>query len=143
MSPVIFYLLKMLLCSGILWPTIIVALRNNRFSPSGTAITCCWLRCCPAGTAAITGCPCLFQAKKRAVITGLHYTHHYPAGVYPEGAFGRPRSELPGGNVVRLMVRWMLLLLARTAYGCWKIRRLIRNNPGSICAPTALYKATR
>jgi len=126
MSPVIFYLLKMLLCSGILYAYYHVALRNNRFHQWNRYYLL--LATLLSLVLPLLQLPMPFSGKETPVITA--YTTRIIT--LREFILQAP-SAAPAVNYLALM--WYaygvvaLLLLARTAYGCWKIRRLIRNNP--------------
>ncbi|HEY1164342.1 MAG TPA: M56 family metallopeptidase [Chitinophaga sp.] len=126
MSPVIFYLLKMLLCSGILYAYYHVALRNNRFHQWNRYYLL--LATLLSLVLPLLQLPMPFSGKETPVITA------YTTRITTLREFIlRAPSAAPAVNYLELM--WYgygivaLLLLARTAYGCWKIGRLIRNNP--------------
>jgi TonB family protein len=126
MSPVIFYLLKMLLCSGILYAYYHVALRNNRFHQWNRYYLL--LATLLSLVLPLLQLPMPFSGKETPVITA------YTTRIITLREFIlRAPSAAPTVNYLEVM--WyvyggvVLLLLGRTAYGCWKIRRLIRNNP--------------
>lgn len=126
MSPVIFYLLKMLLCSGILYAYYHVALRNNRFHHWNRYYLL--LATLLSLILPLLQLPMPFSGKETPVITA------YTTRIITLREFIlRAPSAAPAVNYLELM--WYgygvvaMLLLARMAYGCWKIRRLIRNNP--------------
>ncbi|WP_298732683.1 M56 family metallopeptidase [uncultured Chitinophaga sp.] len=125
MSPVIFYLLKMLLCSGILYAYYHVALRNNRFHQWNRYYLL--LATLLSLVLPLLQLPMPFSGREAPVISA------YTTRIITLREFIlKAPSTAPAVNYLQLA--WYgyavvtLLLLARTAYGCWKISRLIRNN---------------
>ncbi len=125
MVPLISYLLKMLVCSGILYAYYHVALRNNRFhqwnryyllAATLLSFTLPLLQLpVPAGGQA----PPTMSAYTTQIITLREFILQAPGA----GATDYLQLAIYGYGLV------VLLLLGRTLYGCWKIRRLIQRNP--------------
>ncbi|KAA2240113.1 M56 family metallopeptidase [Chitinophaga agrisoli] len=123
MVPLISYLLKMLVCSGILYAYYHVALRNNRFhqwnryyllAATLLSLVLPLLQLpVPAGRQA----PLVLSTYTTQIITLREFILPAP------GAIDYLQMALYGYGLV------VLLLLSRTLYGCWKIRRLIQRNP--------------
>lgn len=131
MAPVISYLLKMLLCSGILYAYYYVALRNNRFHQWNRYYLL--LATLLSVTLPLLQLPMPFSGKETPVITA--YTTRIIT--LREFILTAPNAH----TIDYLQVMWygygavVLLLLSRVGYGCWKIGRLIRNNPAQHLQP--------
>ncbi|GAA0556212.1 TonB family protein [Chitinophaga japonensis] len=122
MTPVISYLLKMFLCSAILYGYYYAALRNNRFHQWNRY----YLLLAPLLSLALpllqlpvpqatAEAPAL-TAYTRQIITLREFILPAPQS----GTVSYPQAAYLGYGLV------VLLLLARIGYGCWKIRLLIK-----------------
>lgn len=125
MTPVIFFLLKMLLCSGILYAYYHVALRNNRFHQWNRYYLL--LATLLSLVLPLLQLPMPFSGKETPVITA------YTTRIITLREFILTAPAVHKVDYIQTI--WYgygvvaILLLARVGYGCWKIARLIRHNP--------------
>jgi TonB family protein len=128
MAPLISYLLKMVLCSGVLYAYYHVALRNNRFHQWNRYYLL--LATLLPITLPLLQLPVPFTGSAAPGIS-TYYTN-YTTRIITLREFILTAPSAPALSYIQVL--WLgyglvaLLLLSRVGYGCWKIWRLIRTS---------------
>jgi TonB family protein len=124
MDPLLSYLLKMMVCSGILYGYYYVALRNNRFHQWNRYYLL--LATLLSLTLPLLQLPLLFEGKQAPVLSS------YTTQIITLREFIMPAAPAMAIDYLQLILfaygLVVLMLLARVATGCWKIYRLIHRN---------------
>jgi TonB family protein len=137
MAPVISYLLKMLLCSGILYAYYHLALRNNRFHQWNRYYLL--LATLLSLALPLLQLPMPFAGKETPVITA------YTTRIITLREVILTAPAVHTVDYQQVMVYGYLivtlLLLLRVGYGCWKIRRLIKTSAVQQLQPYRFVKS--
>jgi TonB family protein len=136
MNPLTYYLVKMLLCSGIFYSYYCVALRNNRFHQ--------WNRYYILVTTVLS----LFIPLLQIPLPFSNEATTSPVLMYTSSIITLREQILPVHNPVDFSLLFTIwygliagLLLVRICYSCLKIYRMIKHNPVQSFAPYLFIKS--